>query len=502
MMHRLALQIILGLALTTLVGCAAQGNGATPTAIPLSGVSPTPATSDSRAPMGAVSAATPRPVSTAASAMAAPALESAPTVRSGRLLGAVELRARPDDGAAVLGSLPAGARVIVTAASADWLEIIFADAPGGHAYLPQNAVDFAAAQPEPTVAPETAADAATAPPVTGPVLPTPTVSAPSAPVAPAVSQPALTGTLVFQTSNGGDIYIMNADGSGLRRLTYGFDPALSPDGQQVAFTRWDEPRGLWMIDVDGGNERHLFTANRPRSPTWTPDGAAIIFERNLRERICRSSPFGCLSDEELLSLFGGQSCLTTPFGTICIADFPLTTLSATALVRYELANGAVRDLPASETATAPQHNPSDAAVLYLDRDGLALTQNAGDVTPQRLLSIPPLLGPAAYSPDGQFIYAARQMGGHWDIWRWQADGGAPVALTSKDPLAREAPNNVAPTISPDGQQVAFLTDRTGQWEPWVMNNDGSNPRPLASQALADLSLRFDFNADRAVDWGP
>ena len=74
----------------------------------------------------------------------------------------------------------------------------------------------------------------------------------------------------------------------------------------------------------------------------------------MSERTCRSSPFGCLTDEELLSLFGGQSCLTTPFGTICIDDFPLTTLTATALVRYELASGAVRDLPASETATAPR----------------------------------------------------------------------------------------------------------------------------------------------------
>ena len=141
-------------------------------------------------------------------------------------------------------------------------------------------------------------------------------------------------------------------------------------------------------------------------------------------------------------------------------------------------------------------------MLYLDRDGLALTRNQGDATPQRLLGVPPLLGPAAYSPDGQFIYAARQAGGHWDIWRWRADGSAPVALTSKDSLATQAPNSVAPTVSLDGQQVAFLTDRAGHWELWVMNSDGSSPRPLAPQALAGINLRFDFNSDRAVDWGP
>jgi uncharacterized protein YraI len=46
------------------------------------------------------------------------------------------------------------------------------------------------------------------------------------------------GKLVFMTSSGGDIYLVNADGSGLRRLTNGIDPVLSPDGTQVAFTRW------------------------------------------------------------------------------------------------------------------------------------------------------------------------------------------------------------------------------------------------------------------------
>lgn len=294
---------------------------------------------------------------------------------------------------------------------------------------------------------------------------------------------------------------MNANGSGLRRLTYGFEPALSPDGRQVAFTRWDEPRGLWLIDVDGTNARHLFTANRARSPAWTPDGQAIIFERSTGQFVCRQSPFGCLSDAELLALFGGQSCVTTPLGTLCIADFPLITLNYTGLVRYDLASGATRDLATSNTASAPRHTPDGATLIYLDRSGLALAHSSGDDIPQPLVGMPPLLGPAAYSPDGQFIYAARFAGNRWDLWRWRADGSQATALTAPDPLAARVANQVAPAVSPDGRSVAFLTDRSGRWELWVMNSDGGNPRPLAPQALAGINLQFDFNADRTVDWG-
>jgi len=53
-----------------------------------------------------------------------------------------------------------------------------------------------------------------------------------------------TGTIVFQIVSGGPIYAVDVDtltgtgGGNLRYLTTGMDPALSPDGRQVAFTRW------------------------------------------------------------------------------------------------------------------------------------------------------------------------------------------------------------------------------------------------------------------------
>ncbi|MCU0501412.1 MAG: SH3 domain-containing protein [Anaerolineae bacterium] len=79
----------------------------------------------------------------------------------------------------------------------------------------------------------------------------PVVQAATMPASAAV--PAAKGnTLVFQTESGGPIYVMNANGSNLRYLTTGIDPAISPDGKQVAFTRWagsstGVPGDLWVI---------------------------------------------------------------------------------------------------------------------------------------------------------------------------------------------------------------------------------------------------------------
>ncbi|HSN73659.1 MAG TPA: hypothetical protein VL334_01055 [Anaerolineae bacterium] len=492
--RRLLFSMAVGLALL-LAGCSATKGGTDqPSLIPLSSAP------DATPPLSQL---TPRATAATATPLTereVPAADLDPTVeivvRGGRLASASNVSRQP--GGEVVGRLPAGALAIITGSRGEWLEIIFGDAPGGHGWVPRAAVSFPAVQPAavsvPTSEPAAEQTSTSQPEAAQPAAP--------APAATASPQAALFGTLVFQDSNGGNIYLMNADGSGLRRLTYGFDPAFSPDGRQVAFTRWDEPRGLWVINVDGSGERLLIGANRARSPTWTPDGAVIVFERASGSATCFQSPFGCLSADTLQALFGGQPCLTTPFGSFCIADFAQVTSSLTGLVRYELASGVARDLPASQTATAPRHQPQGTAVIYLDKGALALTQDLGDAPPQRLIPAPPLLAPATFSPDGQFIYAARHAGNRWDLWRWRADGSQPVALTTPDPLTAQPASNVAPAVSPDGRTVVFLTNRSGPWQLWLMNSDGSNLRPLAPQALAGIGFHYDFNSDRVVDWGP
>src|SRR5256885_8849439 len=78
------------------------------------------------------------------------------------------------------------------------------------------------------------------------------------------------------------IFVVNADGSGLRRLTWGANseaPAWSPDGKRIAFARTASKRGdIWMMRPDGtGQQRVTGGAADDDDPAWAPDGTAIAF---------------------------------------------------------------------------------------------------------------------------------------------------------------------------------------------------------------------------------
>jgi hypothetical protein len=85
------------------------------------------------------------------------------------------------------------------------------------------------------------------------------------------------------------IYVMNRDGSGLKKLTDGEYARWSPDGQSIAFQRRLGLRsglyvgGLYVMDVDGSNERQLIPPldwdeiHNPFSLSWWPDARFIVF---------------------------------------------------------------------------------------------------------------------------------------------------------------------------------------------------------------------------------
>lgn len=88
-----------------------------------------------------------------------------------------------------------------------------------------------------------------------------------------------------------ELWVMDADGTSAKRLTagqYDSGPAWSPDGQRIAFTRLLPPNGrdvppvssLMVVDADGNGERALTSAATfDRDPAWSPDGRRIAFSR-------------------------------------------------------------------------------------------------------------------------------------------------------------------------------------------------------------------------------
>ncbi len=97
--------------------------------------------------------------------------------------------------------------------------------------------------------------------------------------------------ITFNSDRGGSqqIYVMDADGSKVRRVSFGdgryATPVWSPRGDLIAFTKMR--RGRFYIGVmgtDGGGERLLTESFLDEGPTWAPNGRVLMFFRQTRTR--------------------------------------------------------------------------------------------------------------------------------------------------------------------------------------------------------------------------
>jgi Tol biopolymer transport system component len=127
-------------------------------------------------------------------------------------------------------------------------------------------------------------------------------------------------------------YVVAPDGSGLRRISrhYVEYPAWSPDGSRIAFmapepgaTGSNPDYNIFVMDADGSHVRRLTTApGEDGWPAWSPDGTRIVFS-SARDDCsisdaadCRSTgDIGPWEDVWIINADGtGQRRVTSEFG--------------------------------------------------------------------------------------------------------------------------------------------------------------------------------------------
>jgi TolB protein len=90
--------------------------------------------------------------------------------------------------------------------------------------------------------------------------------------------------MILSKAGSPDVYVCDADGTNLKRLTSTREdessPCWSPDGQWICFaTKLKERRSLCKVRSSGGEIQRISTVGvlNPTEPDWSPDGKWIVF---------------------------------------------------------------------------------------------------------------------------------------------------------------------------------------------------------------------------------
>ena len=201
----------------------------------------------------------------------------------------------------------------------------------------------------------------------------------------------------------GGLVAVRADGSGERRLTRQFndaEPAWSPDGRWIAFTRSHfAPKdrrdllgdhSLHVVRADGTQERRLTSGADDFEPSWSPDSTSIVFVRFPKRALGRDDG-DALAELYVIGRDGsGLRRLTDnrvfdgspawrPAGTTQPPPATLTTADAAARVTVPRVTGLL--LPAAtqrlRAAGLAPRRPKEAADRYARLQVFAQSPRAG-----------------------------------------------------------------------------------------------------------------------------
>lgn len=308
-----------------------------------------------------------------------------------------------------------------------------------------------------------------------------------------------TARIVFQSDRmekNKDIFVMDADGQNVERLTdddkLDLTPAWSPDGTQIVIasdrdfdSKWEDIwiaqlfEHLYIINSDGDGEIQIITAGfREMTPSWSPDGKWIAFVHgnvvdnwNFDVVVARvpeskdAAPYGFFvewddENDEPIGVGGFLDQQNT---------FRLTTHSGQ--------DETPKWSPDGNQIVWSSNRTGNYDIFVMDANGANKTNLTNDPKDDKNPVWQPMLG--------ENIVFSSDRDGDSEIYVMDADGGNVTKLT----------DNVFvwdghPTWSPDGEKIAFSTNRDRNNEIYVMGADGSNPTNLTN----------DPGSDQKPDW--
>jgi Tol biopolymer transport system component len=223
---------------------------------------------------------------------------------------------------------------------------------------------------------------------------------------PAISPDGNSIAFAAYTSPGvSDIFLQRVGGENAIDLTKEFagseiQPAFSPDGQQIAFRAGGDAPGIYVMGATGESWRRL--TDFGFNPTWSPDGKEIVFATE--------------------SIFGPTS---------------RTTFSV--LWRVDVGSGQKKKIEIDADAVQPNWSPHGKRIAFW-----GLPEGTG----KRVLYTAPSGGGKAvaltdddkfnwnpvWAPDGRSLYFVSNRGGAMNVWRLAIDEESGKALGEAVPV--------------------------------------------------------------------